>query len=103
MSLASARGGSDNKGLSSLSSTLTSTALAIFSAPSYVRYLQRKEIEGLFAAKLIWTKLADNRFKFEQQKVNSNSETRACDSVRCLELGSILPKSVNKEIMVVRE
>lgn len=100
--------------LSSLLSNLNSTALAIFSAPLQVRYLQRKQIERLVCSKDFQqqssfglfmqggTKLMDNRFKLEQQKVNINCETRICGSIRCLEVGGILPKSVNVGIMVVR-
>ena len=69
--------------LSNLLSTLNSTELANFSAPLHVRYLHRKQIEGLVCSKDFQhqnsfgpfiqggTKLVDNRFKFQQQPIST--------------------------------
>ena len=35
------------------------------------------------------TKLAGDKFKFEQRRVKSNSETRTCESIRCLHDGLV--------------
>ena len=49
--------------------------------------------------------LMSNKCNFEEWEVNSYSESRTCNSITCHlgELGSILPKNIDKGSLISRE